>query len=160
VSFPRYPNYKDSGVEWLGEVPITAFLDRETAKIDELVAEQRRLMELLKEKRQAVISHAVTRGLNPNAPLKPSGIEWLGDVPEHWRDLQLHHPHPTPRRTNRHRGAPGAGAGQVRHPDRRSPARHRPAARTPDRADLRRRHRADRCAPRFACCLKHTYTHE
>ena len=63
---------------------ILAFLDRETAKIDELVAEQRRLMELLKEKRQAVISHAVTKGLNPDAPMKPSGIEWLGDVPAHW----------------------------------------------------------------------------
>ena len=63
---------------------ILAFLDRETAKIDELVAEQRRLMELLKEKRQAVISHAVTKGLNPHAPMKPSGIEWLGDVPVHW----------------------------------------------------------------------------
>lgn len=66
------------------QTQIAAFLDRETAKIDELVAEQRRLMELLKEKRQAVISHAVTQGLNPDAPLKPSGIEWLGDVPEHW----------------------------------------------------------------------------
>ncbi|MES2401672.1 MAG: restriction endonuclease subunit S [Pseudomonadota bacterium] len=63
---------------------VLEFLDRETAKIDELVAEQRRLMNLLKEKRQAVISHAVTRGLNPDAPLKPSGIEWLGDVPAHW----------------------------------------------------------------------------
>jgi len=63
---------------------IAAFLDRETAKIDGLVAEQRRLMELLKEKRQAVISHAVTKGLNPDAPMKPSGIEWLGDVPQHW----------------------------------------------------------------------------
>ena len=63
---------------------IATFLDRETAKIDALVAEQRRLMALLKEKRQAVISHAVTRGLNPDAPLKPSGIEWLGDVPAHW----------------------------------------------------------------------------
>ena len=66
------------------QTQIAAFLDRETAKIDALVAEQRRLMELLKEKRQAVISHAVTKGLNPNAPMKPSGIEWLGDVPEHW----------------------------------------------------------------------------
>ncbi len=66
------------------QTQIAVFLDRETAKIDELVAEQRRLMELLKEKRQAVISHAVTRGLNSHAPLKPSGIEWLGDVPEHW----------------------------------------------------------------------------
>lgn len=76
------------------QTAIAAFLDRETAKIDGLVAEQRRLMELLKEKRQAVISHAVTKGLpaaearqaglNPAAPMKPSGIEWLGDVPEHW----------------------------------------------------------------------------
>ena len=63
---------------------IATFLDRETAKIDELVAEQRRLMELLKEKRQAVISHAVTKGLNPDAPMKPSCVEWLGEVPAHW----------------------------------------------------------------------------
>ena len=63
---------------------IAGFLDRETAKIDALVAEQRRLIDLLREKRQAVISHAVTRGLNPEAPLKPSGIDWLGDVPERW----------------------------------------------------------------------------
>jgi type I restriction enzyme S subunit len=63
---------------------IVDFVDRETAKIDALVGEQRRLIELLKEKRQAVISHAVTKGLNPQAPMKPSGIEWLGDVPEHW----------------------------------------------------------------------------
>jgi len=62
---------------------IAAFLDRETAKIDALIAEQQRLIELLKEKRQAVISHAVTKGLNPNAPMKDSGIEWLGEVPEH-----------------------------------------------------------------------------
>lgn len=63
---------------------IAAFLDRETAKIDALVAEQERLIELLKEKRQAVISHAVTKGLDPNVPMKDSGIEWLGEVPEHW----------------------------------------------------------------------------
>ncbi len=66
------------------QTAIAAFLDRETAKIDELVAEQRLLMELLKEKRQAVISHAVTQGLNPHAPMKLSGVEWLGDVPGHW----------------------------------------------------------------------------
>jgi type I restriction enzyme S subunit len=71
------------------QTQIAAFLDRETAKIDALVAEQRRLMELLKEKRQAVISHAVTRGLNPHAPMKPSGIEWLGDVPAHWEVMPL-----------------------------------------------------------------------
>jgi type I restriction enzyme, S subunit len=70
---------------------IASFLDRETAKIDGLVGEQRRLIELLKEKRQAVISHAVTKGLNPHAPLKPSGIEWLGEVPEHWEVMRVKH---------------------------------------------------------------------
>lgn len=63
---------------------IAAFLDRETAKIDALVAEQERLIALLKEKRQAVISHAVTKGLNPKSPMKDSGIEWLGEIPAHW----------------------------------------------------------------------------
>jgi len=63
---------------------IAAFLDRETCKIDALVEEQQRLIELLKEKRQAVISHAVTKGLNPDVPMKDSGIEWLGEMPMHW----------------------------------------------------------------------------
>ena len=71
------------------QTAIAEFLDRETAKIDGLVAEQRRLMELLKEKRQAVISHAVTKGLNPHASMKPSGIEWLGDVPAGWKVAPL-----------------------------------------------------------------------
>lgn len=68
---------------------IADFLNQETTKIDALVSEQQRLMGLLKEKRQAVISHAVTRGLNPDAPMKPSGIEWLGDVPAHWEEYPL-----------------------------------------------------------------------
>jgi type I restriction enzyme S subunit len=63
---------------------IAAFLDRETGKIDALVEAQRRLIELLKEKRQAVISQAVTKGLDPTAPMKDSGLEWLGEVPAHW----------------------------------------------------------------------------
>jgi type I restriction enzyme S subunit len=63
---------------------ITTFLDRECGKIDALVAEQERLIALLKEKRQAVISHAVTKGLDPNAPMKDSGVDWLGQVPAHW----------------------------------------------------------------------------
>ena len=63
---------------------IAAFLDRETAKIDALIAEQEKLLALLAEKRQATISHAVTRGLDPNAPTKDSGIPWLGEVPAHW----------------------------------------------------------------------------
>ena len=67
------------------QVAIAAFLDRETGKIDVLVGEQEKLIELLKEKRQAVISHAVTKGLEPSVPMKDSGIEWLGEVPAHWR---------------------------------------------------------------------------
>lgn len=68
---------------------IADFLDYETAKIDRLIEKQQELIELLKEKRHAVISHAVTKGLNPNAPLKPSGVEWLGDVPEHWKSTAI-----------------------------------------------------------------------
>ena len=63
---------------------IAAFLDNETAKIDTLIDKQQQLIQLLKEKRQAVISHAVTKGLDPNVPMKDSGVEWLGEVPEHW----------------------------------------------------------------------------
>lgn len=63
---------------------IANFLDHETVKIDTLITKQEKLIELLKEKRQAVISHAVTKGLNPEAPMKDSGVEWLGEVPEHW----------------------------------------------------------------------------
>lgn len=68
---------------------IATFLDRETAKIDALIAEQEKLLALLAEKRQATISHAVTRGLNPNAPMKDSGIPWLGEVPAHWDVTRL-----------------------------------------------------------------------
>ncbi|WP_448657203.1 restriction endonuclease subunit S [Enterobacter hormaechei] len=63
---------------------IAKFLDHETAKIDNLIEKQQQLIELLKEKRQAVISHAVTKGLNPGVPMKDSGVEWLGKVPAHW----------------------------------------------------------------------------
>jgi type I restriction enzyme S subunit len=68
---------------------IASFLDRECGKIDALVAEQERLIALLKEKRQAVISHAVTKGLDPNAPMKDGGVAWLGQVPAHWEVKRL-----------------------------------------------------------------------
>lgn len=71
------------------QAAIAAFLDRETGKIDALIEAQTRLIELLKEKRQAVISHAVTKGLNPDAPMKDTGIEWLGQVPAHWDVARL-----------------------------------------------------------------------
>ncbi len=66
------------------QTQIARFLDHETARIDVLIEEQQRLIELLKEKRQAVISHAVTKGLDPTVPMKDSGVEWLGEVPAHW----------------------------------------------------------------------------
>jgi len=86
------------------QLAIATFLDHETAKIDALIAEQQRLIELLQEKRQALISHAVTKGLNPDAPMKDSGVEWLGEVPMHWGVTRLKHvtdlivdcPHETP----------------------------------------------------------------
>ncbi|MGE0621116.1 MAG: restriction endonuclease subunit S [Pseudomonadales bacterium] len=74
---------------------IASFLDTETSKIDALIAEQQRLIELLKEKRQAVINHAVTKGLDPDAPMKPSGIGWIGEIPEHWAMKRLKHVSPS-----------------------------------------------------------------
>ena len=68
---------------------IVAFLDTETARIDNLVAKQEKLIELLEEQRKSIISHAVTKGLNPNAPMKDSGVEWLGDVPESWVEQKI-----------------------------------------------------------------------
>jgi len=68
---------------------IATFLDRETSRLDALISEQRRLIDLLREKRSALISHAVTKGLDPNVPMKDSGVEWLGMVPEHWDVVPL-----------------------------------------------------------------------
>ncbi|NKL32149.1 restriction endonuclease subunit S [Rhizobium leguminosarum bv. viciae] len=73
------------------QTAIASFLDRETTKIDALVEEQKRLIELLRDKRQAVISHAVTKGLNPDARMKDSGIAWLGEMPDHWNITALKH---------------------------------------------------------------------
>jgi type I restriction enzyme S subunit len=71
------------------QIAIAAFLDGETAKIDALIAEQEKLIALLTEKRQATISYTVTKGLNPNATMKDSGVAWLGDIPEHWTACPL-----------------------------------------------------------------------
>ena len=71
------------------QTQIANFLDHETAQIDTLIDKQQTLIQLLKEKRQAVISHAVTKGLNTDAPMKDSGVEWLGDVPEHWEFIKF-----------------------------------------------------------------------
>ena len=71
------------------QTQIARFLDHETADIDALIEEQQRLIELLKEKRQAVISHSVTKGLDPTVPMKDSGVEWLGEVPAQWRSRKV-----------------------------------------------------------------------
>ena len=68
---------------------IVSFLDTETARIDNLIAKQEKLIELLEEQRKSIISHAVTKGLDPNAPMKDSGVEWLGEVPEHWKESKI-----------------------------------------------------------------------
>lgn len=73
----------------LEQKQIANFLDHETAKIDTLIEKQKRLIELLTEKRQAVISYAVTKGLNPDVLMKDSGVEWLGEIPEHWEIYKL-----------------------------------------------------------------------
>ncbi|KAB2928445.1 MAG: hypothetical protein F9K30_01070 [Dechloromonas sp.] len=91
VSQEKIASLKVSAPNNLLQEKIAAFLDHETAKIDALIEKQQRLIELLKEKRQAVISHAVTKGLNPNAPMKDSGVEWLGEVPAHWVVRRLKH---------------------------------------------------------------------
>ena len=70
---------------------IINFLTYETFKIDTLIEKQQQLIKLLEEKRQAVISHAVTNGLNPNVPMRDSGVEWLGEIPEHWQIWKLAH---------------------------------------------------------------------
>ena len=70
---------------------IAAFLDRETAKIDSLVAKKERLIELLQEKRTVLISQAVTKGLGPDVPMKDSGVEWLGQIPANWEVKRLKH---------------------------------------------------------------------
>lgn len=87
---------------------VARFLDHETAKIDNLIEKQQQLIELLKEKRQAVISHAVTKGLNPDVLMKDSGVEWLGEIPQHWGVTRLKYecrdivdcPHSTPNYTD------------------------------------------------------------
>lgn len=68
---------------------ILGYLDQETSRIDTLIQKKNCFIELLREKRQAIITHAVTKGLNPNAPMKDSGIEWLGEMPEHWNVCRL-----------------------------------------------------------------------
>jgi type I restriction enzyme, S subunit len=79
VFVPSYPE----------QTAIAAYLDDKTAKIDTLIRNKQKLIELLKEEKAALINEAVTKGINPYVPLKPSGIDWLGDIPEHWEVKKL-----------------------------------------------------------------------
>ncbi len=91
LRLPLFQNFEFSVPSPSEQHQIARFLDHETARIDQLISKQERLIELLKEKRQAVISHAVTKGLDPDAPMKDSGVEWLGEVPESWIVRRLKH---------------------------------------------------------------------
>ena len=66
-----------------------AYLDRKTAQIDTLIQKKQALIDLLREQRTALINRAVTKGLDPDVPMKDSGIEWLGEVPAHWRLVRI-----------------------------------------------------------------------
>lgn len=71
------------------QIAIAHYLDRKTAEIDELIADKKRLLELYEEEKTAIINQAVTKGINPDAPMKDSGIEWLAEIPEHWEVKRL-----------------------------------------------------------------------
>jgi Restriction endonuclease S subunits len=86
-----FVNFRYTMPGFTEQTQIANFLDHETTKIDTLIEKQQQLIKLLKEKRQAVISHAVTKGLNPDATMKDSGVAWLGEVPEHWIVRRLKH---------------------------------------------------------------------
>jgi len=85
ISFPSFSEQKQ----------IATFLDRATTEIDQIIEQQKQLITLLEEERTTVISHAVTKGLDPSVPMKDSGIEWLGEIPKHWEVKRLKHISPS-----------------------------------------------------------------
>ena len=92
----RWRMYSDDFGEVLTLLPpieeqqaIASYLDTATAKIDEAIAQQQKMIDLLNERKQIIINNAVTKGLNPNAKMKPSGIDWIGNIPEHWEVCKI-----------------------------------------------------------------------
>lgn len=83
IRFPLPPSTEQTA--------IATYLDRKTAEIDELIADKKRLLELYEEEKTAIINQAVTKGINPDVPMKDSGIEWLGEIPEHWEVKKVKH---------------------------------------------------------------------
>ena len=84
VNGQKYANMEIPFVPLPEQQAIATFLDRETSRIDALVEKKQQFIELLEERRSALISHAVTKGLDPDVPMKDSGVEWIGEIPEHW----------------------------------------------------------------------------
>ena len=94
----RWRMYTDDFGEVLTLLPpieeqdaMVAYLDTATAKIDEAIAQQQKMIDLLNERKQIIINNAVTKGLNPDAPMKDSGVDWIGEIPEHWEIMQYRH---------------------------------------------------------------------
>lgn len=89
VPFDSFMSYKIPIPPLPEQQAIASYLDTATAKIDEAIAQQQKMIDLLNERKQIIINNAVTKGLNPNAPTKPSGIDWIGNIPEHWEVNKL-----------------------------------------------------------------------
>lgn len=91
VPFDSFMSYKIPVPSIEEQQAIAFYLDTATAKIDEAIAQQQKMIDLLNERKQIIINNAVTKGLNPDAPMKDSGVEWIGEIPEHWEVMKLKH---------------------------------------------------------------------
>lgn len=91
VPFDSFMSYKIPIPPLSEQQAIADYLDTATAKIDEAIAQQQKMIDLLNEHKQIIINNAVTKGLNPDAPMKDSGVDWIGEIPEHWEVMKLKH---------------------------------------------------------------------
>ena len=91
VPFDSFMSYKIPVPSIEEQQAIAFYLDTATAKIDEAIAQQQKMIYLLNERKQIIINNAVTKGLNPDAPMKDSGVDWIGEIPEHWEVMKLKH---------------------------------------------------------------------
>ena len=89
VPFDSFMSYKIPVPSMKEQNAIVTYLDATTSKIDEAIAQQQKMIDLLNERKQIIINHAVTKGLDPNVKMKPSGVDWIGDIPEHWEMRKL-----------------------------------------------------------------------
>ena len=89
VPFDSFMSYKIPIPSLKEQDAIVSYLDSVTAKIDEAIAQQQKMIDLLNERKQIIINKAVTKGLDPNVKMKPSGIDWIGEIPEHWKVIRI-----------------------------------------------------------------------